>query len=164
MTVLRTVTVQVGDSLIGIAERFGVEWAQIAALNGIVAPGYVVESGQVLTLPSPDDPNVRYALLARDGDSISALGLLFGVYRFAIADLNGLFAPDYIIRRGQLLTIPSPAEAPGPRWVTVRAGDSLFSIADSLGVNWPDIAELSGVSGPDYVIWIGQTLIVPPSK
>ncbi len=46
-----TVTVQPGDTLIGIGATVGIDWLEIATLNGIAGPDYIIEPGQVLTLP-----------------------------------------------------------------------------------------------------------------
>ena len=46
-----TVTVQPGDTLIFIGYIVGIDWMEIAALNGISGPDYIISPGQVLTLP-----------------------------------------------------------------------------------------------------------------
>lgn len=43
---------------------------------------------------------------------------------------------------------------------TVRAGDSLYSIAEKFGIPWQRIAEANGIS-PPYTLRIGQTLAIP---
>ena len=46
-----TVTVQPGETLIFIGLIVGIDWMEIAALNGISGPDYIIRPGQVLTLP-----------------------------------------------------------------------------------------------------------------
>jgi len=46
----RSYTVKPGDTLSGIAAKFGVAWQTIATLNGIKSP-YVIRAGQVLKIP-----------------------------------------------------------------------------------------------------------------
>jgi LysM repeat protein len=46
----QTYVVQRGEYLIGLAERFGLMWQELAEQNGIGYP-YVVYAGQVLRLP-----------------------------------------------------------------------------------------------------------------
>ncbi len=46
-----TYTVTGTDTLSDIATRFGVNWLDLATLNGIAGPNYVVWAGQVLTIP-----------------------------------------------------------------------------------------------------------------
>lgn len=43
---------------------------------------------------------------------------------------------------------------------TIKRGDSLISIGKQFGVNWRDIADLNGISGPKYTIITGHTLII----
>ena len=45
-----TYTVQPGDTLYGIGQRYGVNWQSIAQANGIYAP-YTVHVGESLTIP-----------------------------------------------------------------------------------------------------------------
>lgn len=44
--------VQEGDTLYSIAKRFGIDLNRLAALNGIVAPGYAIRVGQRLQVPN----------------------------------------------------------------------------------------------------------------
>ncbi|MEA2653462.1 MAG: LysM domain [Chloroflexota bacterium] len=46
----RTYRVKAGETLLGIANRFGISYKALAQLNGIVSP-YNIKSGQVLKLP-----------------------------------------------------------------------------------------------------------------
>ena len=47
-----TYTVQKGDCLSSIANKFGVKWQDIATLNNIPGPNYVIYPGQVLKIPT----------------------------------------------------------------------------------------------------------------
>ena len=55
---------------------------------------------------------------------------------------------------------PSPTFAPGGTY-TVRPGDSLSLIGDKVGVPWLQIAQANGIAGPDYIVQVGQVLIIP---
>ena len=44
---------------------------------------------------------------------------------------------------------------------TVQPGDFLSGIGDRLGVPWQLIAEANNIEPPDYVIVVGQVLIIP---
>lgn len=43
----------------------------------------------------------------------------------------------------------------------VESGDCLSVIGEKLGVDWLLIAEANGISAPDYVVYPGQSLIIP---
>jgi LysM domain len=49
-------TVVAGDTLSAIGTKTGCPWPEIAELNGIVAPNYIIEVGQVLELPCAEQP------------------------------------------------------------------------------------------------------------
>ncbi len=55
---------------------------------------------------------------------------------------------------------PEPPKVESVNSYTVQRGDCLSKIGNNLGVNWKDIATANGISSP-YVIYVGQTLIIP---
>lgn len=96
-----THTVNVGDTLSGIAERYGVDLRGLMVLNRITNPNYIV-IGSTLKIPSKplqrDSPAIG---LARSGflyhrvelgETISALSLAFDTTPMTIVEYNGL--PD----------------------------------------------------------------------
>ena len=102
-----TYTVQPGDTLSAIGERFGVPFQVIARANGIANPD-MINVGQVLRIPPADapapEPEPRtYAV--RPGDALSSIGREFGVSYTEIARANGIANPD-MINVGQVLRIP----------------------------------------------------------
>ena len=102
-----TYTVQPGDSLSAIGERFGVSYQVIARANGIANPD-LINVGQVLRIPPADapapEPEAR-TYTVRPGDSLSSIGREFGVSYTEIARANGIANPD-MINVGQVLRIP----------------------------------------------------------
>lgn len=116
----RSYVVTATDTLSAIGERFGVPWEQIAAANGIAGPAYVVRAGQVLTIPgtspTPATSSIPSAPSSAAGarthivtatDTLSEIGALFDVPWQQIAAANGIAGPAYILRPGQVLTIPA---------------------------------------------------------
>ena len=93
-----TYIVQKGDTLSGIAKKFGVSVQTIADINNIkdVNKIYV---GQVLKIK---DTRIYYTVKA--GDTVSAIALRYGTSAQEIARLNGLENPN-IIYVGQKLRI-----------------------------------------------------------
>ena len=109
-----TYVVQPGDSLTAIGERFGIPWQLIAEANGIEPPGYVIQPGQELvipTLPEPSDGSQIYVV--QPGDSVIAIAEQFEVDPTDLADFNNL--EDWnSIQPGQILYIPAPGWTPLP--------------------------------------------------
>ncbi len=94
------------------------------------------------------------------GDTLLKIGTRFGISWVAIAQANNIVNPD-LIKAGQQLVIPSGTSAPPPDIVhVVRRGETLLKIAQMYGVSWQDIARYNQI-GPPYIIYAGQTLLIP---
>ncbi|OJT27628.1 peptidoglycan-binding protein [Archangium sp. Cb G35] len=165
---------QPGDTLSGIASRFGSSVGAIAQANGISNPNFI-QVGQRLTIPGASGPSApapapssgqRYTV--QPGDTLSGIASRFGSSVGAIAQANGISNPNFI-RVGQQLTIPgasgpsAPAPAPpapsGQRY-TVQPGDTLSGIASRFGSSVSAIAQANGISNPN-LIHVGQQLTIP---
>jgi phospholipase C len=110
-----TYLVQPGDTLSGIAERFGTSWETIAQSNGIEDPNLIFV-GQTLVVPlgppPANLPSTSGGTAATDlvyttqvGDTLSAIASRFGTSVEALDQANGLNNPNLIFS-GQRLTIP----------------------------------------------------------
>lgn len=105
-----------GETLTGIAARYGTSIAALASANGISNPSYI-RSGQVLAIPgapaaqpaaapapaaAPTSHQVAY------GETLSHIALRYGTSVAALASANGIVNSSYI-RAGQVLVIPASA-------------------------------------------------------
>jgi len=157
-----TYTVVKGDTLSGIGAKLVIDWRNIAATNGIVAP-YTIYPGQVLKIyggtMSQTVTSGGGSYMVVSGDNLIGIGQKTGHDWQEIAKLNGISSP-YTIYPGQSLKLPGggvtePAQAQST--YTVVPGDYLSKIGAATGVAWTRIAELNGISAP-YVIYPGQVL------
>jgi GH25 family lysozyme M1 (1,4-beta-N-acetylmuramidase) len=96
-----TYTVKAGDTLSGIGAALGVDWHEIARVNGLSDPNRIFP-GQVLRLPSGPAPRTHRV---QPGDTLSGIGARYGVNWRDIARVNGISNPNRIFP-GQVLTIP----------------------------------------------------------
>lgn len=105
--------------------------------------------------PRPTLPPGSY--MVTGGDSLSKIGTATGYPWRDLAALNRIAAPRYIINPGLVLLLP---EFP----YTVRAGDTLSSIAAAVGqdITWLELwsHNKSAVPNPDRIS-TGQKLMVP---
>lgn len=102
----RTVLVQSGDSVYGIAKQYGATPRQMIALNDL-RPPFEIQSGQRLRLP-PE----QKLYTVRPGDTINGLGAAFQTDPESIARLNHL-PPPYVLHAGSVIGIPNARQA-GP--------------------------------------------------
>ena len=162
-----------GDSLSGIAARFGVTTKRLMKLNNItdvnsIRIGQVLKirkiSGAPVTPPPASGGNTRYTVVA--GDTLSGIAARFGTTTRNLMNLNNITNAN-LIRIGQVLIIsetsgansqPSPASTATPsETYTVVAGDTLSGIAARFGTTTRNLMTLNGISDPNF-IRIGQVL------
>jgi len=106
-------TVQSGDSLFTIAQRFGVTVETIATLNQIADPS-LIRVGQVLLIPDAAGISSVAALgriEARPGDTLGAVALRYGLAPDVLTTLNSISITSRLFP-GQPIFLP--VEAPTP--------------------------------------------------
>jgi len=152
------------DGIFGNATKDAVTaFQQIVQLNpdGIVGPLtwqalYDVYLGihQNVPSPSPGPNTTRYVVKA--GDSLWLIAQKYGTTVEEIRNLNGLTSDMLSI--GQVLIIPADAARPYIE-SPVKAGDSLWLIANRYHTTVDDIRRLNGLTS--NLLNIGQVLRVP---
>lgn len=95
-------TVKSGDSLFGIAGKYGTTIATVKSANGLKSDE--IRTGQVLEIPL-DRPASSNWYTVKDGDSLYWIASQYGVTLSALKTANGLRSES--IYPGQILTIPS---------------------------------------------------------
>lgn len=99
-----TYTVRAGDTLSGIASKYGTSWQELQRINGIPDANRIYP-GQVLRLPGGGKPApAKRTYTVRSGDTLSAIAARFGTSWQALAQKNGLSNPNLIFP-GQVLRI-----------------------------------------------------------
>lgn len=156
-----TYTVVRGDTLSGIAARYGTTVAALASLNGISNPN-LIYVGQVLRLgggsaPAPSQPaGGTYKVVA--GDTLSGIAQRYGTNYQTLAAMNGIADPNKIYV-GQVLKVPGGGgvAAPQAQTYTVKSGDTLSGIASKFGTSWQRLQQLNGIADANR-IYPGQVL------
>lgn len=129
-----TYTVQPGEGLSAIAQRFGIDYLTLAIANNIEEP-FIIQPGQVLIIPIAGE-----------------------------APAQAESAPAPAAPAPAAPAAPAPAAQPQPQsgsgTYTVQAGDSLSKIAAQFGTNYLVLADLNGIAEP-FIVGLGQVLQVP---
>ncbi|WP_182111326.1 MULTISPECIES: LysM peptidoglycan-binding domain-containing protein [unclassified Actinotalea] len=113
-----------GDTVSGLATRYGTTTASIVAANGLGADA-MIRIGQALTIPSGSAPaapaaaapvaappsTTGHTVVA--GETVSGIATRYGTTTSAIISANGLGA-DAFIRAGQTLQVPGAGAATAP--------------------------------------------------
>ncbi len=158
-----TYQVVAGDTLRGLAQRFGVSPESIIWANDLQGGGEVLRSGQSLRIPPVSGVLHR----VKKGDTLVGIALENGVSPQAIIEANGLATPD-VLSIGQELIIPGGRQVPPPAPVPqagglqhhVAAGETIATIAHRYGVDPAALIRANGLADPD-TIRAGQWLAIP---
>jgi LysM repeat protein len=165
-------TIQPGDTLSAIAQRFDVSAQTLLSINGLTDPDQL-GAGQVIKVPgntaaaqvSPTaaaEQTTSYTV--QPGDTLSAIAVRFGTTTRALEALNSITDPTQIYP-GEALDVPAggsaSASAPAPaQYYTVQHGDTVLSIARRLGVSANALMAANGLANPN-LIRVGEQLRIP---
>jgi len=179
-------TVQVGDTLSDIAQRFHTDESLLVQGNSLRDVNTVV-AGQTLRLP--DSPTQlpqamtpvpgtapmsrpRGSYIVQPGDSLSLIAQRLGLSESALADANGLRDRNVVIAGtvlriggggGEVSQQPSGSVVAGSRVTAgsityvVQPGDTLSGIAQRFRTDEATLAQANGLANPNRVV-AGHTL------
>lgn len=89
-----TYVIQPGDTLSGIAQRYGTTTSALSSLNGISNPDRIY-AGNTIKVPESGTAGAQYYTI-RSGDTLSGIAQQYGTTVSALARLNGISDPDRI--------------------------------------------------------------------
>jgi len=179
--------VQAGDTLTGVASRFGLTNQQLASYNDL-SPTSNLLAGATLSLVEPSKRSSSPASAAsaiassraapttpsrpvavpsaatqtytvKRGDTLINIAAVHEIDVQELAKLNNLSA-NHLVQVGQRLRVPEVA--PKTAEYTVQRGDSLIQLASRSAISVEELAALNSTSA-SRMLQVGERLIVPAS-
>lgn len=162
-------TVQSGDSMWKIAQRFGVSLDALIAANPQIPDPSMIYPGQIVCVPSTPPPQTcppgTFRYTVQPGDSMWKIAQRFGVSLDALIRANPQISDPSLIYPGQIVCVPggTPSHGcpPGSFTYTVKPGDSMWSIAKKFGVSLDALIRANPQISDPSRIKPGQKICVP---
>src|SRR5699024_2161619 len=147
-----TYKVKSGDTLSGIAQKFGTTAKNLQNLNGISNPNKIY-AGQTLKVTSSAKTSTYKV---KSGNTLSGIASKFGTTVGKLQSLNGITNKNKIYA-GQTLKVTD--SAPKATYHTVKSGDNVSYLASKYGSSQSQIVKWNNLASADK-IYIGQRLRV----
>ena len=150
-----------GDTVKGLAARFGSTVDSILASNPSITNVNLIYEGQRLTIyvsspgnppPPPSSGSVYYV---QRGDTLRKIAAKFGTTVDVLLRLNPQIANPNVIYVGQGIVVPAGAST-----YTVQRGDTLRIIANKFGTTVDALLALNPKISNPNLIYVGQVITV----
>ncbi|MBU6325580.1 MAG: LysM peptidoglycan-binding domain-containing protein [Bacteroidetes bacterium] len=163
-------TVKSGETLFGLARRWGIEPAKLAAINGLPQQT-VLKAGQLLVLrgdlkpaktelsePAKNATEMRQGMhVVMPGETLYSIARLYAVPLDSMMVWNGLSTP--VLQSGQQLRVEAgktKQTMEAEQYYTVQPGDTAFSIARKFGISLDELRLKNGLQ--DFQLKPGMKL------
>lgn len=158
-----------GETLLTIAQRYGVSADAIIVANGLSDPNHLY-AGQTLAIPGGASAAASRpaagTYVVQPGDGLYRVALNYGVSVEALMAANGLSNPDQVYA-GQVLVVPGSGGPAAPSVVSpssgvhvVQPGETLFRISQQHGVSVDALTAANSLLSASQ-IYAGQQLVIP---
>jgi peptidoglycan endopeptidase LytE len=151
-----------GDTLKGLAARFGSTVDSILASNPEITSANLIYEGQRLTIysagqnPPPPPPPPGDVYYVQRGDTLRKIAAKFGTTVNLLIQLNPQIPNPNIIYVGQAINVP--AGSSGSSTYTVQRGDTLRIIANKFGTTVDALLAINPkITNPNR-IYVGQVI------
>ncbi len=149
--------------MIGTRARLKLNWLDLARAGGLVVIVAAISTG-LISPAFADTPTLHVVAW---GETLYSIARAYDLAPQVLASANGIGVNQWVYA-GERLTIPSSATAVNPAvsattpsgYYTVRAGDTLFSIATRFGATLNAIAAANDLPA-NGVLYVGWTLKIP---
>ena len=151
-------TVQKGDTLWDIANKYGTSVSKLKSLNNLKSN--VLQVGQTLKVSSKEEeiiPDDYLVYKVKNGDNLSKIAKEYGTTVSTIMKINNLNTDKLTIN--QQLLLPKTKKTSAEKTYTVKSGDTLSQIAYDNKITTSELKKANNLTS-DF-LKIGQVLIIP---
>ena len=149
---LEKYTVQAGDTLYNIANKFGLTVDELKMLNNLNSN--IINVGQTLNVANSFNNDINdNTYTVKSGDSLYSIAKKYGISVEELKKANN--KTSNLLSIGEVLKIPSNNNDE----YIVKAGDSLWKIATNNNVSVQALKQKNGLTSD--LLSIGQKLIIP---
>ena len=152
--------VKAGDTLYQIARNYGVTVDEIKKLNNLTSD--ILSIGQQLYIPEGTivEETDYEVYQVKPGDTLYSIAKKYNITPEEIKEKNGL--TTNLLTINQLLQIPVNSKTSENRTYIIKAGDTLYQIANNFDVPVSEIIKLNNLTSTN--LKIGDMLLIPGEK
>jgi LysM repeat protein len=151
-----TYTVKKGDTLYGIANTYNTTVDELKKLNNLTSN--TLSIGSQLLIPTTNKTTDSYVV--KSGDTLYSIANSYNTTADELKKLNNLVNNNLSI--GQVLLLPGNVTDANTTTYTVKAGDTLYSIARIYNTTVDAIRDLNTLT--TNLLSVGQQLQIPTSE
>ena len=146
--------VQKGDTLWGIAKRFGVSVNELKEANNLTNNSLSI--GDKLVIPG-NEPSNNNEYIVKSGDTLYGIAKKYNLSVDDLKRLNNLTSNTLAV--GQKLIVAEPKENNETNTYVVQKGDTLYGLSNKFGVSVDNLKNLNNLTSNN--LSIGQVLKIP---
>ena len=158
-----SIIVEPGDTIYAIGRKYGVAPADLIAANDI-APPYQLQVGQAIILPGMDNmPDAAVAMATKKAEpkitggpapEVLETAEMTATEEVKAVNVSATASP---VRKERMMT---PAVEQLDALYTVRAGDTMYSLARRFEMPLEELAAINEIPTP-YTLSVGQRIVIP---
>lgn len=151
-------TVVAGDTLYGIANKYGLTVDELKKMNNLKNNNLTINQKLLVSgTGETDNSGSEYdTYIVKSGDSLWSIASRYNTTVDKLKDINNL--SSNLLSIGQKLLVPKTGSSDNKTYI-VKSGDTLYKIAQNNGTTVTDIVNLNNL--PTTNLSIGQVLQLP---